>query len=100
MIRRGGGLPGLLACAVAAWAQSPTPEETAAAMEKSRIVALAYTRSLPDFVCTQLVHRYIDLTRRSLWRPLDTLTIKLSYFEQRDDHKLVLRSEERRVGKE
>src|ERR1039458_7829340 len=90
MIRRSAGLVGLLACAAAGWAQAPTPEETGAAMEKIRIVALAYARSLPDFVCTQLVHRYIDLTRRSLWRPLDTLTIKLSYFEQREDHKLVL----------
>jgi hypothetical protein len=90
MIRRSAGLLGLLACAAAGWAQAPTPEETGAAMEKIRIVALAYTRRLPDFVCTQLVHRYIDLTHRALWRPLDTLTIKLSYFEQREDHKLVL----------
>ena len=90
MIRRSVGLLGLLACAAAGWAQAPTPEETGAAIEMSRNVALTYTRSLPDFVCTQLVHRYIDLTRRGFWHLLDTLTIKLSYFEQREEHKLVL----------
>jgi len=87
------GLLGLLACAAAAWAQAPTPEQTAAAMEMSRKVALSYTRSLPDFICTQVVRRYIDLdhlTQRVSWRMLDTLTIKLSYFDQREDHTLVL----------
>jgi hypothetical protein len=90
MIRRGAGLLALLAYAAAGWAQVPTPAETAVAIEMSRNVALAYTRSLPDFVCTQLVHRYLDATQRGFWRPLDTLTIKLSYFDQKEDHRLVL----------
>ena len=93
MIPRGAGLLGLLACAAAAWAQAPTPEESAATIEMSRKVALAYERSLPDFICTQLVRRYIDaehLAQRPSWRMLDTLTIKLSYFDQREDHTLVL----------
>jgi hypothetical protein len=93
MIRRGAGLLGLLACAAALWAQAPTPEETGAAIEMSRKVALAYARSLPDFICTQLVHRYIDVRHRpglESWGALDTLTIRLSYFDRREDHKLVL----------
>jgi|ERR1017187_539369 hypothetical protein len=90
MIRSSVGLLALLACAAAGWAQAPTPDQTAAAIEISRNVALAYARSLPDFVCTQLVHRYLDATHRGFWRSLDTLTIKLSYFEQKEDHKLVL----------
>ena len=93
MIPRGAGLAGLLACAAAAWAQAPTPEQAAAAIEMSRKVALSYTRSLPDFICTQLVHRYIDLahlTQSVSWRTLDTLTIRLSYFDRREDHTLVL----------
>jgi hypothetical protein len=93
MIPRGAGLLGLLACAAAAWAQAPTPEESAATIEMSRQVALDYARSLPDFICTQLVRRYIDvehLTQHPYWRMLDTLTIKLSYFDRREDHTLVL----------
>jgi hypothetical protein len=54
----------------------------------SRKVALAYARSLPDFICTQLVHR--ETPGFVSWRRLDTLTIQLSYFDQREDHKLLL----------
>jgi hypothetical protein len=93
MIRLGAGLLGLWACAAAAWAQAPTAGESAAAIEMSRKAALSYARSLPDFICTQVVRRYIDpgrLTQRVSWRMLDTLTVKLSYFDQREDHTLVL----------
>jgi hypothetical protein len=93
MIPRGAGLFGLLACAAALWAQAPTAERTSAAIEMSRKVSLDYARSLPDFICTQLVDRYVDFdhsTQRVSWRWADTLTIKLSYFDQREDHTLVL----------
>jgi|ERR1039458_3820131 hypothetical protein len=90
MTRRSVGLLALMACAAAGRAQAPTPEQTGAAIEMSRKMALSYTRSLPDFVCTQWVHRYLDFTHRGFWRLLDTLTIKLSYFELKEDHKLVL----------
>jgi hypothetical protein len=86
------GLLGLLACVAAAWAQAPTPEQTGAAIEMSRKVALAYTSSLPDFICAQLVYRYVDVAHPRIpsWRALDTLTIQLTYFDQREDHKLLL----------
>jgi hypothetical protein len=93
MFRRSAGLVGLLAGAAALWSQAPTPEETSAAIEMSRKVALNYARSLPDFICTQVVQRFIDVThlyQREFWHKLDTLTIKLSYFDRREDHKLVL----------
>ena len=86
------GLLGLLACAAAACAQAPTPEQTGAAIEMSRKVALVYASSLPDFMCTQLVYRYVDVAHPRIpsWRTLDTLTIQLSYFDRREDHKLLL----------
>src|ERR1022692_620997 len=90
MIRRRVELLGLLTCATALWAQAPSAEQTAAAIEMSRHVSLAYTQSLPDFVCTQLVHRYIDLTHRGFWRVMDSLTVKLSYFDLKEEHKLLL----------
>ena len=42
-------LLGLLACAAAAWAQTPTPEQTGAAIEVSRKVALAYREFTASF---------------------------------------------------
>jgi len=92
MIQRSVRPLALLACAAAAWSQAPTPEQTGAAVELSRKVALAYVRSLPDFICTQLVHRYVDVTRHfgvTSWRTLDILTLQLSYVDRREDHKLV-----------
>jgi hypothetical protein len=76
--------------AALACAQQPSAQETAAAVELSRKVALEYGKSLPDFMCTQLVRRYQDMTHRSLWRAVDLLTIRLSYYEHNEDHKLVL----------
>jgi hypothetical protein len=93
MIRRRARLLGLMVCAAAARAQTPTPEQTGAAIAMSREAALSYARSLPDFICMQVVRRYVDterLTQRVSWRMLDTLTIKLSYFDQKEDHTLVL----------
>jgi hypothetical protein len=62
-------------------------------------------RSLPDFMCTEVVRRYRDsrpqtvrgrtwrtmgLPAEMTWTPTDKLTVKLSYFQQREEHKLVL----------
>jgi hypothetical protein len=82
------------AMGVFAWAalavppQRPSDLEAENAIEKSRQVALDYARSLPDFVCTEVVSRYTDFQHRGGWLPQDMLTVKLSYFEQKEDHKL------------
>ena len=81
---------GGLACAALAVPQRPTEEDAAAGIEKSRQTALDYGRSLPDFVCTEVVNRYIDPRRHGAWLPQDKLTVKLSYFEQQEEHKLIL----------
>lgn len=88
-----------------AWGQRPSDTESTELIEKSREKALAYTRSLPDFVCTEAISRYsYSKTQTSRgpirmggaipygikWTPTDKLTVKLSYFEQREDHRLVL----------
>jgi hypothetical protein len=77
--------------AALAWGQPPAAEETASLVEMSRRVALDYGKSLPDFMCTQVVERFWQsLVRRSDWRAMDTLTIKLSYSGRREDHSLLL----------
>jgi hypothetical protein len=67
----------------------PSEEEQARLLEQVREAALHYTRSLPDFICTQVVKRYEDRSGRDHWTPLDTLTVKLSYFDQKEDYKLL-----------
>jgi hypothetical protein len=83
-------LIGLLAWAAGAWPQRPSEPDAQAAIEKTRQKALDYARSLPDFVCTEVIHRYVDPRQRGNWIPTDKLTIKLSFFQQMEDHKLML----------
>src|ERR1041385_1073488 len=69
----------------------PSSEEQAAIISEVREYALNYSKTLPDFICTQVTRRYqapAPGTRyggsagsEPTWYPMDTLTIKLSYFE-------------------
>lgn len=71
-------------------AQAPNPEQQRAAIESVRKSALSYSASLPDFLCTETVWRYRNTTSVPEWSPMDTLTVQLSYFEHREEYKLLL----------
>jgi hypothetical protein len=102
---------GLLVGTALAWAQRPSDLDAAATIEKSRDKALAYTRSLPDFMCSEVVQRYHQavqtytastgssrgggtaepwIATEAKWIPIDKLTVRLSFFQQKEDHKLML----------
>ena len=78
----------------------PSSEEQAAIIDEVREYALNYSKTLPDFICTQVTRRYaapapgtkygVTAGSDPSWYSLDTLTIKLSYFEQKEDYKLIL----------
>jgi hypothetical protein len=80
----------------------PSAEQQAAIISDVRESALNYSKNLPDYICTQVTRRYIaptpggrylprDRTANDpSWQLQDTLTIRLSYFEQKEDYKLVL----------
>jgi hypothetical protein len=71
-----------------AWGQKPSDADTAALIERSRQKALDYTQQLPDFMCTEVVHR--SLSAEGGPHSSDTLTIKLSYSKRGEDHRLEL----------
>ena len=54
--------------------------------------ALNYTKSLPNFICMQVTRRYADISGMENYRLMDTIAEKLSYFEQKEDYKLVSRN--------
>ncbi|MDE3198589.1 MAG: hypothetical protein KGN84_19735 [Acidobacteriota bacterium] len=106
-------LAGLLLASAVMPAQKPSAADAAALIEKSREKSLAYTRSLPDFVCTELISRYrrsgsspggtletvaaadVLVTASAVptapdWFRIDKLTVNLSYFQQHEAHKLKL----------
>jgi len=79
----------------------PSSEEQAAIINDVREYALNYSKSLPDYICTQVTRRYVAAVpggryaaraggSEPSWHLQDTLTIRLSYFDQKEDYKLVL----------
>jgi hypothetical protein len=51
--------------------------------------ALLYTESLPDFICSEVVRRYTDPNDKGAWKLGDTLVLKLTYFDRREEYKLM-----------
>ncbi len=69
----------------------PTPEEQERFLEATRERALAYTLSLPDFICTQRVRRYSWIPGANFRRnePGSVLTVRLSYSRLGEKYTLV-----------
>jgi hypothetical protein len=68
----------------------PSPEEQRKIIEQARQYALSYTKRLPDFICTQVTRRYYDPSGLEFWRQEDVITVRLTYFEQRESYTGVL----------
>jgi hypothetical protein len=68
----------------------PPQEEQKRALEEAREYAMAYSKNLPNFICTQVTRRYIDPSGLEFWQQQDVITTKLSYFEQKEDYKVVM----------
>ncbi len=87
------GLFATIVLAFAALAQpQPSAVEQSTMIAKVRQNALAYSRTLPNFICTQVTKRYTGKTTKGKepsWKLSDTLTIQLSYFEQKENYQLV-----------
>jgi hypothetical protein len=81
----------------------PSSEEQAKIIDELRDYALNYSSNLPDFICTQKVKRYgaprpgtkdggaVDADPR--WQAFDTLVMRLSYFNQKEDYHLILHND-------
>lgn len=78
----------------------PSSEEQAQIISEVREYALNYSKNLPDYICTLVVRRYAAPYpggkyggRRGddpSWELQNTLTVKLSYNDQKEDYKLIL----------
>jgi hypothetical protein len=67
----------------------PSSIEQAKILDEVRQYGLNYTKQLPNFLCVQVTRRYIDPARQDSWRLVDTVTQKLSFFDQREEYKLI-----------
>ncbi len=52
-------------------------------------LALNYSQNLPNFICLQVTRRFVDTTGKDNFRLIDTIAERLSYFEQKEDYKVV-----------
>jgi hypothetical protein len=71
----------------------PSSEEQAKLLDEVRDYAINYTHRLPDFICLEQTRRYIDTTGRDAWRQADVITARLTYYNQKEDYKLVSQSD-------
>ena len=68
---------------------APSSEEQGKIIAEVREKALTYTESLPDYICSQVTRRFIDPTGRESWHATDVILARLTYFEKKEDYKLV-----------
>lgn len=52
--------------------------------------ALNYTKSLPNFLCTQVTRRFVDSTGGESWVQQDIIQEHLSYVDGHEDYKVVM----------
>lgn len=77
-------------------APPPNSIEQAKIIDGAREYALNYTKQLPNYLCIQVTRRYLDPTSTARndndpdWRLMDTVMTRLTYFEQREDYKVVM----------
>ena len=70
--------------------EPPSAAEQKRVIEEARDYALNYTKRLPNFICTQVTRRYQDPSGLEFWAAADTITAKLSFFEQKENYQVVL----------
>jgi hypothetical protein len=68
----------------------PPAAEQRALIERVREYALNYSKRLPNFLATQVTRRYYDPSGLEFWQAQDTLTARLSFFEQRETYQLIM----------
>lgn len=75
---------------VVATIPGPDSAEQGKILDSVREYALDYSRRLPNFICTQITRRYLDPAGLEFWQQQDTITSKLSYFEQQEKYQVIL----------
>lgn len=67
----------------------PSREAMTAAIHHARLYAFSYSDNLPNFLCEENIVRYENLRGRQGWNKRDTLSIRLSYEDQKEHNRLV-----------
>jgi hypothetical protein len=68
---------------------APTAQEQAEIIAEVREYALGYSKNLPNFLCAQQIRRKAAAPGETSFHDQDTLLVRLSYFEQKEDYHLI-----------
>src|ERR1019366_9575273 len=81
----------------------PPYEEQQTILREAREYALNYSKTLPDFICLQVTHRYIDRHFKpgteGSWAVSDMIAEKLSYFDQHEKYEPISQNGNSLYGK-
>lgn len=69
---------------------APSAADQKRLLDWMREYAASYSKNLPDFICVQVTRRYADPSGLELWQKQDTVTAKLSYYEDKEDYDVIL----------
>jgi hypothetical protein len=81
--------PAKAVVAVASPIPSPSEEDQKKILSEITENALSYSGGLPNFVCLQVTKRYVDPSGAENFRLTDTIAERLSYFEHKEDYKVI-----------
>jgi len=76
-------------------ASPPDLTEQGKIIQSAREYALNYTSQLPNYLCLQVTRRYVDNSTLHQpgsedWKLMDTFASRLTYFEQKEDYKVIM----------
>ena len=82
----------LLTLAASSLAQTPADAEQPLLLDEARRTALNYSKSLPDFICSEVIHRFEARGATGAFKPSDILSLQVSYFQMKENYKLITRN--------
>jgi hypothetical protein len=68
----------------------PEPAELKSILAEVQQNALNYTKSLPNYICSQVTKRHVDPTGTESWRLADTILEQLSFIDQKENYKVIM----------
>jgi hypothetical protein len=66
---------------------TPSIPDQRAIVGAAQKIALSYAKDLPDFLCTEVIHRYDDT--KGVMGLKDTVDVRLSYFDQHENYRVL-----------
>jgi len=66
-----------------------TPQQSADLLADARTRALAYTESLPNFICVESIDRSVDVRGTGDWKPRDSIVEMLRYVDKSENRAIL-----------